>query len=473
MTPCEVTMRDYTQYEAVKKFPLFKRYLDYFRQTSMDNDIPGMLSFFFLQGQTAVPYVRIPWGPSHLDPRVHVFWIQPSRTGKSISWEFMGDICKDASIPTDMYTTGTDAALIGGWEEEVIDGETHKHLKEGLLDGRKALNFDEGSIILNPNKHSQETVLYLQSACNPVGSNNNILVKHTKAGRIETESLVSMWITTFPPKGVKEYVLTKGIFQRVLLYWQDWDTDKRMTVSMKRMESAFKKIPKMSVEYDEIANYFIDLDKRLRDRLLDVSETPFLEWDSKNRLEQEELIQANMHKMFIADDSFYPACFDAIDDYYSLLGGLGPGIGEVVASFMPAVENYTVIFATHMAMLDKSWEVTGEHVDMAKDILYDLTRNLILWLEDEVEVGYKKTEIVEQKKRWVIAYQNTAPVDFEDGRGEGWRQKNAIIKFYCEQNGVTRGTAWNHFSKYVKDMFIPTKENKVVFHRLKEGVENE
>ena len=101
----------------------------------------------------------------------------------------------------------------------------------------------------------------------------------------------------------------------------------------------------------------------------------------------------------------------------------------MVASFMPAVENYTVIFATHMAMLDKSWEVTGEHVDMAKDILYDLTRNLILWLEDEVEVGYKKTEIVEQKKRWVIAYQNTAPVDFEDGRGEGWRQKNAIIKF--------------------------------------------
>ena len=101
-------MRDYTEYEAVKKFPIFQGYLEHFRETSIDNDIPGMLSFFFLQGQAAVPFVRIPWGPSHLDPRVHVFWIQPSRTGKSVAWEFVGDVARDSAIPTDMYTTGTD-----------------------------------------------------------------------------------------------------------------------------------------------------------------------------------------------------------------------------------------------------------------------------------------------------------------------------------------------------------------------------
>tara|TARA_R100000900_G_scaffold39353_3_gene32470 strand:+ start:1541 stop:2941 length:1401 start_codon:yes stop_codon:yes gene_type:complete len=466
-------MRHYSEYQAVQKFPLFKGYLEHFRQTSMENDIPGMLSFFFLQGQVAVPFVRIPWGSSHLDPRVHVFWIQPSRSGKSVSWEFIGDICREAEIPTEMYTTGTDAALIGGWEEEIVDGETVKHLKEGLLDGRKALNFDEGSIILNPNKHSQETVLYLQSACNPVGSNNNILVKHTKAGRIETESLVSMWITTFPPKGVKEYVLTKGIFQRVLLYWADWDTDKRMGVSMKRMEMAFKKIPKLSVEHDDIVDYFKGLTKRVRDRLLNISETSFSDWDTMNRYDQEELLQSHMHQMFTAGDDFYAAAYDSIEDYYSLLDGLGPGIGDVVASFMPAVENYTVIFATHMAMLDESWEVTGEHVDMAKDILYDLTKNLILWLEDEVEVGYKKTEVSEYKKRFAIAYQNTDAVDFDDSRGAGWHRKNNVIQTYMKLNSVTRGTGWNHFGKYAKDMFDTVKENKVVYLRMKEGANDE
>ena len=315
--------------------------------------------------------------------------------------------------------------------------------------------------------------MYLQSACNPVGSNNNILVKHTKAGRIETESLVSMWITTFPPKGVKEYVLTKGIFQRVLLYWADWDTDKRMGVSMKRMEMAFKKIPKLSVEHDDIVDYFKGLTKRVRDRLLNISETSFSDWDTMNRYDQEELLQSHMHEMFTAGDDFYAAAYDSIEDYYSLLDGLGPGIGDVVASFMPAVENYTVIFATHMAMLDESWEVTGEHVDMAKDILYDLTKNLILWLEDEVEVGYKKTEVSEYKKRFAIAYQNTDAVDFDDSRGAGWHRKNNVIQTYMKLNSVTRGTGWNHFGKYAKEMFDTVKENKVVYLRMKEGANDE
>ena len=131
-----------------------------------------------------------------------------------------------------------------GVTKEVIVDENGKKEEvavqtKGMLAGQKALNFDEGSIILNPGKHSQETVLYLQSACNPIGSNSNILVKHLSGRRIETESLVSLWITTYPPAGVKEYVLTKGIFQRVLLYWSDWDMDRRMGVSMKRMERAF------------------------------------------------------------------------------------------------------------------------------------------------------------------------------------------------------------------------------------------
>jgi hypothetical protein len=461
-------MRDYADYEAVKKYPIFKGYIEHFRETSMDNDIPGMLSFFFLNGQAAVPYVRIPWGPSHLDPRVHVFWVQPSRTGKSVSWEFIGDVAKDSEIPTDNYTTGTDAALIGGWEEYVDeDGNRQKDMKEGLLNGRKGLNFDEGSIILSPNKHSQETVLYLQSACNPVGTHGNKMVKHTKAGRIEAESLVSMWITTFPPKGVKDYVLTKGIFQRVLLYWGEWDTAKRQDVSIKRMSSAFKKLPKMAVDYKEITDYFNNLQKNLRDRALNLSETTFIEWDGMDREEQEEILQSVMHEMFTADETFYAACYDAIDDYYDLLNGLAPGIGEVVASFMPAVENYTVIFATHMAMIEGVWTVTGEHVDMAKDILYDLTRNLILWLEDEVEVGFKKTEVAEYRNKFTLSFQNTDKYDFEDSRGNGWARKEAMLKVYEERANVTRGTAWNHFTKYAKDMFDTTKSGKLVFLKLK------
>ena len=52
----------------------------------------------------------------------------------------------------------------------------------GLLAGRKGINFDEGSILLTPNKHSQETVLYLQTACNAVGSGNSTVVGEAHEG---------------------------------------------------------------------------------------------------------------------------------------------------------------------------------------------------------------------------------------------------------------------------------------------------
>ena len=472
LTSYGVIMRKASEYRASRKYEILKGYTDHFNATSIDNDIPGLLSFFFIQGQVAVPYVRIPWGSSHLDPRNHVFWIQSSRTGKSIAWEFVGDVLKDIGINSDLYTTGTDAGLIGGFEME-DDGEGGKIpiLKEGMLTGQKALNFDEGSIILNPNKHSQETVLYLQSACNPVGSNNNMLVKHTKTGRIETESLVSLWITTYPPSGVKEYVLTKGIFQRVLLYWSNWTMERRKAVSEIRAESAFKVTAPMKVSYDDITSYFKDLELRLRNRVLNMTETTFVEWDEMARPDKEALVQSVMEKMFTADENtFYPALLDAIDDYYTLLNGLNPNILEVVSSFIPAMENNTLIFATHIAMLDESWVVTGEHVDMAKDILYDIFRNLILWLEDEVEIGPKVQEKANNKSKWVNAYNAVDGVELGN-RGDGWRSKTKVIRSYEQQNTVSQGSAYNNFDKWARSMFDTTKDGRVVFIRIKENLE--
>ena len=209
-------VKHYTQYQAVKRYPVIRGYLDHFRRVSKNNDIPGLLSFFFIQGQLAAPYVRIPMDNIHLDPRVHVFWIQGSRSGKSISWSVINKLMKELDLPTDAYTEGTDAGLIGSWDS-VADGNGgfDNVLRPGLLAGQKALNFDEGSLLLKPGKFSQNTVLYLQTACNAIGSEENIMRKHNAGDPIEIESMVSLWITTYPPQGVKEYVLHKGIFQRV------------------------------------------------------------------------------------------------------------------------------------------------------------------------------------------------------------------------------------------------------------------
>ena len=114
---------------------------------------------------------------------------------------------EQAEIPFELFASGTDAGLIGS-TNAILD-ENNKptgevETVEGLLAGRKAINFDEGSILLTPNKHSQETVLYLQTACNPVGSGNNTLVKHMKGNKIECPSgvLVDYYLPTEGREGI-------------------------------------------------------------------------------------------------------------------------------------------------------------------------------------------------------------------------------------------------------------------------------
>tara|TARA_R100000152_G_C6781071_1_gene214888 strand:- start:3698 stop:5104 length:1407 start_codon:yes stop_codon:yes gene_type:complete len=467
-------MRRALEYSAVNKYPFFKGYVEEFGKVSIDNDIPGMLSFFFIQGQVAAPYVRIPWDATHLDPRVHSFWIQPSRTGKSIAWEFVGKVLNDCGVPTDSYNGGSDAGLIGGTKTEVVvDPDTGKKSTEiveteGLLHKRLALNFDEGSILLNPSKNSQDTVLYLQTACNPIGSNSNVIVKHLSGRRFEIKPTASMWVTTYPPAGVKEYVLTKGIFQRVLLYWSHWDMHRRKNVSQLRMNKAYAKSPESTVSYQEIVEYFRALEKRLFERVRNLAGVTFAEWDDMDSDEREETVQSVMWEMFTADESFYAATYDVIDDFYSLLDGLSFAIADVVASFVPAMENYSVILATHIAMMDEAWVITGDHLDMAKDILYDLFKNLISWLEGEVEVGAKKVEKAAHKKEWMEAFNAVSAMEL-DTRGDGWKRKTAVMKQYMVNQHVTKPTAHKKFNDWVAHMFQAAKDGAVVYIRLKEG----
>jgi hypothetical protein len=462
-------MTQISNYKAVQKFPVLEGYLHHFSQTSMMNEVPALLSFFFIQGQVALPYVRIPTGDSHLDPRVHVFWIQPSRTGKSIAWNFISDVMENIKVPYDAFASGTDAGLIGS-TNPVLD-ENHKPTGEfetvpGLLAGRKAINFDEGSILLTPNKHSQETVLYLQTACNAVGSNSNVLVKHMKGNKIECDSLVSLWITTYPPKGVKDYVLTKGIFQRVLLYWAHWDMGMRQEVSTNRLATFWRRPEENDLTKDDIYDYFKTTDKRIRARLLNLAEIEFLQWSEMSDDEREEIVQQYMWDMFKPGLNYTTALYQASDDIYKELVKMNPAMSEIVASFTPGIENYLGIISLHMALLDKSWEIKEEHVDMAHEILHDLFLNLISWLEDSVEVNGNKAKEGKVLEAMSAAYKSTVGYEIE-GHGGEWRRQSSVWNTYIESTGVSLSTAKRHFKDYGKKLFVSRKQGKRVYYQHK------
>ena len=454
-------------YKALEKFPILDAYLSHFSKTSMKNEVPGLLSFFFIQGQTTLPYVRLPTWDTHLDLRVHVFWIQPSRTGKSIAWNFISDIMENAEIPFELFASGTDAGLIGSTEQEYDENGKPTgdvRIVEGLLSGRKAINFDEGSILLTPNKHSQETVLYLQTACNPVGSGNNTLVKHMKGQKIECPSLVSLWITTYPPKGVKEYVLTKGIFQRVLLYYRHWDMDERQDVSNRRLGTFMAKPDEEEYTKEDLYDYFLTTDKRIRDRLLNKEEITFTQWQEASNDDKEDIVQKHMWTMFTPSPDYQTALYQASDDIYELLRDMSPSMSEIVASFVPAIENYLGIFSVHMAILDEKWVVNAEHVDLAHEILIDLFQNLITWLEDSVEVGGNKQKEAKAHDGMIAAYNEGTPYEIE-GLGDGWRLRSIFFTTYMDKSKVSKSTAERHFKDYGGSLFKSKKSGGRVFIR--------
>ena len=462
-----MTQRQWNQYTAVKEYPMIKEYLERYRTTSFFNEVPGLLSLFYLQGQALVDYVRIPLWGSALDPRIHVFWIQATRSGKSIAWEFIGEIADLAGLDIDMFTSGTDSALIGSIDS-VSDGAGGYEIvqNEGLLGGKKCLNFDEGSILLqsNPKQFFSEVILYLQQAMNCIGSHSNTLTKHMKNGKVETESRVSFWITSFPPTGVKEYVLTKGLFQRVLLVYRPWSEDMRQMVSERRMDGVFVDKLEEVKSLEHIAQHFIRVRERTEARLLHLANMTHQEWDELSPSGKEEVARGCMFDMFTATASFRPQLMSAVEEFYTLVRGMDKHLSDVVCSFIPNVLNYTITFAVHLAMIrvmrddtphDGEWLVTGDDVEMATEIIYDIYEQLVLWLESEVEVGAKAAQKVAQKDEWVKAISRCKAVDVEGKDGQ-WVLKSELLTLYGSLLGLSKPSVYRRF-ELVKEMFITTR----------------
>ena len=210
----------------------------------------------------------------------------------------------------------------------------------------------------------------------------------------------------------------------------------------------------------------MNLRKRLVARVLEISGMNQIEWEDLNRSEQEDILQQHMRLMFTKSETFDIAMLNAVDNYYELIESIDYELGDVVASFIPAIVNYTIIFSCHIAMLDESWEVTGDHLEMAEDILYDLYNNLITWLEEEVEVGCKAAEKRKKEGEWVQAYRDCEPIDFDDVRGDGWVRKTQMKDTYGKRAHIGKNSQEAHFQKWCSHMFEQTKDGATIFVRL-------
>ena len=176
-----------------------------------------------------------------------------------------------------------------------------------------------------------------------------------------------------------------------------------------------------------------------------------------------------MDDMFVISGSYIPALIAAIDEYYHLIENMSTDKQGVCASFIMGLQNYTSVIAHHMAMLEGTWTVTGDHIDMAKEILYDLYQNLIHWLESEVKVGQADSERKKIEKSWKTSYARCEQFDFPDGRGEGWVKKSELRNSFGElSNFSSPSTVNTKYNEYGARIFEETREGQRIYVKLRE-----
>ena len=450
--------RKWNDYSVVKSpyegSKFIKQYIERFNTVSFFNEYAGLLSLFYVVGQVMCPYVRVPIHGSILDTRVHVFWIQQSRTGKSAAYEFTKQLLVACGVETAKFTSGSDAGLLGHVDQEPEYDEEGKPtgkmnyvVTKGLLNGYKTLLFDEGSVLLDDKKaYFSEKILYLQEAMAPVGSATNDLAKVLKGADIKVVSGVSLWATTFPPKDIMHHVLEKGFFQRVFLYQNDVSNELRQTTSEHRIAGAYVPVPDRVWGYDTLAEYILSSVGKVKSRLLKAAKLTEEDWEQMEDHDRDLIANQYAYDIYSIGEGYHAALLNATADYYELVNSIhNPNVKETATSFIPNLENYTMTFTNIIATMLGSEVLTADHVMMATEIIYDNFHNLTIWLEQKQDVKAKKKRDASLHE-WKLAYAKCKKMGHSRSKRECVSKKE-LEQVYAVNQGVSKKTAERRLKK--------------------------
>lgn len=192
------------------------------------------------------------------DIRIHVCNIMPSGTGKSEANDCLATFARKMSLSYSSVDRYNDAALVGSINRQAVDHNMRNNLREGdegyiipdeigILRRTDFAVFDEGENILKTTNTTEGAQRYLQKAMNRHGSEGNLvtntLVSHTVGGYPNC----SVVITSYYLDDFKETLLYRGLLQRMIVYIQDEDYEKRTKI----LEATIDGIPSYSTNPNE------------------------------------------------------------------------------------------------------------------------------------------------------------------------------------------------------------------------------
>jgi len=235
------------QMDVSKRFQyMMQRFFSFARRKSKLNDLMINLYFHAIMGAYLKNYTVTKVG-GVTDLRVPLVWFQNSRTGKSQLNKVAVDVCNRIGVKVAVETEFTAAGMIGSHDNKKHDfniknnlhpGESHE--KQGKNGDMKVIKYsdpiiygdlknfelviiDEGKILFNPGKHTENFLSVIQPALDYPGK---VRKKLSAEQPVEYDCDCTLITTSVPAESVTTDLLLQGFFPRCLFYSREISVDK-------------------------------------------------------------------------------------------------------------------------------------------------------------------------------------------------------------------------------------------------------
>ena len=422
--------------------------------------------------------LRIKRGDTWLDPRVHVFYLADSGSGKGVGAAFVTDVGKKLGLNVYNATDFTDAALIGTIHT-TDDGEPiiHKGLLSGQTrewveskGGEDPLNIDillvsEASKVLNPKPGPNDAGIMnsLQIAMNTVGTSDNLVTKKLAKGpSVSYPTDVTLFFTTFPPVSFADVVLKRGLFQRTLMVVKESNHDERVKVTEEFFRSFYAKQEELyhnpltrevsNKSTDEIVDMVVNVVKAANRWARDVEEIVV----SKEAAER-------LSKLVFR--------------FQSQVKNLSPFLQAKIHEFVARLAGHLVKLSAHVAILNCSPTVEEVHVKALEKLhAPERFEELITYLSNNVEEPKEfTTRMGRELKSLFLSHRDLeSEKDYVEWKftPQGWRmrddlERRLMTRLRLPKSGASalldRHIVWGHIEA--------RRDNGYVFCRMNPNIE--
>jgi hypothetical protein len=401
----------------VKEKNFISQFCTSFELYSYNNKKYGQLAAHVLLGQI-LKNIKVYYGSFYIDPRVSLFLMQPSATGKSVVWDFIKGVGEKVSLRIDDIDEATDAGLVGSEEpEEVLDPETKtKTIVHNIVKGKLAdndiLHYDEGKMLMNRGQYSSNTLSWFQKALNPIGTGQNVCKKNLAHSEIEIKPTCSLLITSHEIDNVLESILNTGFFQRIVFYPRYIPVDERKQNEMLRQD-------RFGIQFEN------SIDAEVLGEMLF------------------QIIKETTDYKLVVDPAVYPVAKQYIDGRYKLINQTNERVKEIMATFIPRYDNLMDVFALHHSVVNHKTKIDVEDIKYGGSLSHELFQEVMTWVEENITLAKLN---VKEKAYFDRLYQMWNSMEKDE---YGYVNKLSLMKKFMEKWKLSYPAQARYIEKFI------------------------